>query len=385
MYTDAFFYDKKYLKYRSLFIILIIVLTCFYYMFSSADEFQADSESLVTHPIYAGINNIEIDHQYGLGRFSDRNDKSGSIIKNEIFDISPESAKTNLTYSAYISQIGIQGFIAYGVGAAFQSKITYSVLRFICCLAFIIVSYLIVIELRKKYGLFPAVVYWAVLLKASWLQNFAPNLYWIMFTWFLPMLLGLLCLNHENKRRIIYPLFFVSVFFKCLCGYEYISTIMMSGIAFLAAEWLIRKKKRKELFKCIFISGICMLLGFILAFLIHAFIYGDGSLSGGITELKHWLVDRRTFGNAADFDPVYSDSLNASIFDVIKMYLWDYSFGRKMLWLFIASSAAAGIQLFVFKRKSKLFVCMLICFLGTLSWIVLGKSHQGICRFPAIH
>ena len=93
-----------------------------------------------------------------------------------------------------------------------------------------------------KYNLLLAVIYYLTFLLSPWIVNFARNLYWVEFTWFIPMAIGLFCsININNKicRFTSYLLAFFSILIKCLCGYEYISTIMLSMITFLVIDFVV--------------------------------------------------------------------------------------------------------------------------------------------------
>ena len=60
-----------------------------------------------------------------------------------------------------------------------------------------------------------------------------------------------------------------------MCGYEFISTIMMSGIVFQTVEWITGRDSRMGKFKCVLLSGISMLMGFVSAAAIHVFILSN--------------------------------------------------------------------------------------------------------------
>ena len=106
-----------------------------------------------------------------------------------------------------------------------------------------------------------AFIFYITFLLSPWIVNFARNLYWVEFTWFLPMLIGLYCsyrIHSKNCRIFCYVAGFLTIAAKCLCGYEYISTIMLGLIAFLLIDFLksvFEKdfKKSKLLFNTIFI------------------------------------------------------------------------------------------------------------------------------------
>jgi hypothetical protein len=59
----------------------------------------------------------------------------------------------------------------------------------------------------------------------------APNLYWVVGIWFVPMAIAMHLAEEEDSRRRFYLIAAAFVFFlaKCLCGYEFISTVILAA------------------------------------------------------------------------------------------------------------------------------------------------------------
>ena len=225
-----------------------------------------------------------------------------------------------------------------------------------------------------------AAVFGLVTLLSPWTQNFSVNIYWVEFTWFIPILLELLVLNHYKKRFLLYPLFFVAIFVKCLCGYEYLSTIMAASIMFFIAEWFVHKEERWKLFRSVLVIGILSVAAFATVYLIHAYYNGFGDIGLGLRYMWSDLVRHRTYGEADMYIGVTKDSLNASVLVV----LWKYiGFGNingifnLMLSVLVVISLVYRnkVQKIDAKLETVLFVSSL---LAALSWIVLAKSHSYI-------
>jgi hypothetical protein len=64
---------------------------------------------------------------------------------------------------------------------------------------------------------------------------FAKSLFWVPWTWFLPLLVALLfghkLFSSVNKVVIVGAAFFVTFSIKFLCGYDYMTTVVLSSIA----------------------------------------------------------------------------------------------------------------------------------------------------------
>ena len=356
---------------------LVIILSVF--MLEGAESsFQNDSESLVVAKMVAeAIGDDIADSSFGLGVL-----KSDNNLDVDAYSLIYNDNLEGYHYESYMSQVGIQGHIFGKIVSIIPKMNKINLFRLICCCLLVIVLGLIIIQLHKRYGILFASIFGVVSFLSPWIVNFSRNLYWVEFTWFIPMLLGLLCINYEDKRKFIYPLFFIAIFIKSLCGYEYLSTIMMTGIMFLLVEWICNKEKRKSIFKTIFIIGICSLAGFIAAYIIHAYMYGSGNIFEGFKLMKVNLIERRTFGNASDFDPMFADSLNASIWDVIIKYFWFAGSpldGKLMCIIMVVTVFALIYQKTVLKENNTFEVSIfIISLLTTISWIVLGKAHSYI-------
>lgn len=356
-------------------LVLIGVIIVSIYMFENVEHM--DSEELVVSPMIAEILDLEIQKDgFGLGGLFSISDPEADIYA--ILGDVEQKLESGYTYGAYRSQIGLQGILCCIAAKIIPKLGLYCYLRLICCLLFVSTIFLILMQLYKKYGLLFSLIFGVTTFASPWVLKFSRNLYWVEFTWFIPMLLGIWCLNDKNKRKFIYPLFFLAIFVKCLCGYEYLSTVMMSGILFLVVEWICNKKDRKELTKVIFIVGICSLLGFVVSYIIHAFLYGKGDIIDGLQAMQVHLIQRRTFGNATDFAPVYTDSLNASILDVLKKYFFtirSYSYGI----LFVITVIALIYQRKILKKNNVFEISIFVVALwSTISWFILGKSHSYI-------
>ena len=394
-----------------IYIIAMTVILSWNYMFNSFDShnylfenFQEDSETLVTGVIYAERNNLSLS-QYGLGRFIDAKGRFESYNKGFIMDenwtygysntmpqivLSNQDIIRNVTQvgnrvmfsngdilqitgnyangdwiivtldaekplnfykygdlsmatyfdenmnllescelKEYSSQFGMQGKIFRRLARYISEENTFIVLHLFCCMTLAVIFSIIIILIWKKYNSLMAACFFIVFLFSPWIVNFSRNLYWVEFTWFIPMLVGLFCAYHINSslyRVISYMSAFVAVLGKCLCGYEYISTVMMGVISFLLVDLVkVISKKDKErtilLSKTTIIIGFMALLGFVTAICIHADIRGDGNLREGIKLIVMQDVYRRTNGgNLNEFAEVFWPSFNASIWETFSVY-----------------------------------------------------------------
>ena len=59
-------------------------------------------------------------------------------------------------------------------------------------------------EIYKRYGLNFSLSFFLVSLSTHWNVDFSRNLYWLEYTWFIPLLLGLCLINYNKKKVFIY-------------------------------------------------------------------------------------------------------------------------------------------------------------------------------------
>ena len=299
--------------------------------------------------------------------------------------------------TAYQSQVGLQGkiyrFIARQLPFAFEEKV--AALHLLNSIATAVVLTLLVILLSKKYNKILAGTFYLVFLLSPWIVNFGRNLYWVEFTWFIPMLVGLFCAMHfyDKKCRIAsYIAMYASITLKCLCGYEYISSVMLGGIAFLLVELLLAitekdKAKTRRLFVTIFLLGVAALAGFATALCVHAPLRGEGDLMLGLSNILKEDALRRTYGgDLNDFDFDTSLSQNASAWKVLCMY---FDFKTEIVTgtagnLFpLLCCIPLGIFGYDYQKKQlnkEHAFLYLVFFLVATSWFVLAKSHSYVHR-----
>ena len=304
-------------------------------------------------------------------------------LKNILPDFSIYETESNKMISRegvddYVSLVGIQGHIFSFLYN--NCHISLSMCYHINNLLLAVVLVVICVLVKKKTNLLFASIMYISFILSPWLTTFSRSLYWIAFAWFIPCIMAMLYFDQYKKRYLV--LMYLSVLFKCLAGYEYISTIFIFALSIPFAEIIKNRVNWKTIIKHLCIISIVMICGFITAILIHASIRGNNLLDG-INKIFVEDVLRRTYGNAQNFDPVYAESLNASPISVIAKYVYcfntDIIFGiRSNLFpvLLIISAIYAAYRLI----KDRYFYSFMyfIMLLAPLSWFILAKGHSYI-------
>lgn len=316
--------------------------------------------------------------------------KNGSLDHAVFFDADQNQLESGKIF-AYRSSYGLQGKVFRFLAHYMEKDQLLDNLNLLCCIASAFVFVILTFLVYAKYNRVLAGCFFITFWLSPWVVNFARNLYWVEFTWFLPMIVGLFCAwKIENRmcRIASYVLTLITVMGKCLCGYEYVSTIMMGGISFLVVDLmlsLINRDKQKEilLFKTIIIIGLAALLGFMLAICIHASLKGKGDVIKGIQNIIEQDVLRRTNGaDLNNYDSMYWPSFNASIWEVFCMY---FHFPTEII------TGIAGnmfpimciiplcILIYEYKIKKpdvESAIMYVMFFLTSVSWFYLAKSHS---------
>ena len=318
--------------------------------------------------------------------------RNGSLDETMFFDTNHEQLDKSLI-TAYKSQYGLQGKVFRHMSRYISEDEAILNLNLLCSLVTASVFVIIVFLLAVKYNLLFSVCFYATFLLSPWVVNFARNLYWVEFTWFIPMAVGLVCslkINSANWRIGCYIAAFISIIGKCLCGYEYISTVMMGLVSFLVIDLLLALVKKdnqavKLLFKTTIILGVVAIVGFMIAVCIHAQLKGNGSIKEGIKSIIENDVLRRTNGaDLNDFDPVYWPSMNASVWEVFCKY---FHFPTEIITGVTGNMfpilCVIPIVIFIYDFKNgntdyqNIFM-YLFFYLTSISWFCLAKSHSYI-------
>jgi len=367
--------------------VIVFLALCINYICTSDADYQADSESLAVGSMIYAENNDDFP-DYGLLSIQSY-DGDGAKVRSMMIE---GEELGNIQLSGYKSQLGLQGYVFIVLYRILRSSASAGKLLFVfrdlCAVLLSAVFTVLVFLLAKKYNRRFAAAFFAVFFLSPWIRNFASNLFWVAFTWFVPMLLGLILSMDYKKydRLFMYILITLSVAFKCACGYEYMSTMMMGLIMFSLGDlFACRKEDRKHIFFVIVKMGISALLGFALVIYIHALVRGDGSIGEGLASIWDKTVVRRTFGGDPSLYPeVLKDSFEATVAEVLKKY---FSFstqiiegipGEMFVPLIILALVIYIVRALRHSGEKQELPLMAFSFIATASWFILAKSHSYI-------
>lgn len=401
---------KKYIRCFFIIILMTVIFktNCIDDFNITHNEFQYESEDLVIGIIGAKHYDIATDW-YNLGTLMDATFDYDKVegydkLQGEQIYLQNRNETNNLYFKAYGSQIGIQGYVYGFISKNIYSKYLLEIFRWINCILLSLVIMSICIMIKLKYNKYMAFVWMFVFIFSPWIVNFSPNLYWVEFLWFLPLMLGLYSVTDvmmfRYKRQFIYVCAFLCIFLKAGCGYEYLSTILISMILFPTVDFINyyfvgEYEKSKQNLIDVLIIGLCGMIGFVMALGLHAYYRGGYDVYQGLQNIYKYDVLRRTaLGSVDNFssdNTLTMQSVNATILEVLARY-WNYYsnaynyniiLGLDGRWFkFISISSFLLITCEVYKTRNsesiKLLSMLIISFIASISWFVLAKSHSFI-------
>ena len=292
----------------------------------------------------------------------------------------------------YTSQSGIQGialtFLDY-ILPAFCFKAVF--LKSIVSLLLVVTVMTIVIWIGREFSLAAAIGAMTAFLYSQWLTVFARNLYWVPFTWFLPFCLGIVVAKQPflSRKYFLWLIaLMISVIIKCLCGFEYISTIFVSAVLPVIYYPLKKQLPWRDIFLRLLTASAVIILGFILSMLIYFihFTIHAGDITTAFNQIK-FIILKRTYGESGIDFGRFQKSVSADLFPVLKTY-----FSQKEIYWHLDTASLLITSLFILmifisfiipekhtKTKNKIAALLFITvlsFFGTLSWHIAAKGHS---------
>lgn len=172
----------------------------------------------------------------------------------------------------YTSQLGIQGILLAGVHDLLPDVSTQKISLVAASIISAVTAITFSMAVPKIYRLAgtPGVVaYWLALAFSPWTLTFSYSLYWVPFTIILPFMLMLNKgqLWHQDYGIKAFTIVFLAMLLKCLCGYEYITTVTLFACAGYVFSCAANGKEVKIKYLALIFSA-CV-AGFIAALALH--------------------------------------------------------------------------------------------------------------------
>ena len=357
-------------------------------------KFDTGKQAVISH-VDMDDSYLYVSYEFQDGR-QDYRGNQGTLQYIQVMDGVGGNTFSAGSVTPYVSQLGLQGhlFVMLAVGNLVRDNIILC--RMLLAFLFSIVLVLLCLELGNHYCKVFGIVFYFVSALSPWIIGFSTNVYWMEVTWFAPMLVGIYCANRVEKRKarwLSYLFTFMTVAFKCACGYEYITVVMLGTVVFLLTDLtmaILRKQKQKAglLLRTTFFIGLAALMGFVVVIIIHGYVRGNGYVIAGLKEIYASDVLRRTLGGeSGNFSDVYAESLEAPIWYVVARYcLFQTPLllgipGIAFIPLVILSFGMLVYGVALKKRPGDMMALYVWLGLMCISWFVLGKAHSYIHTF----
>ncbi len=349
---------------------------------------EETSDSLVLGRIMADASGLDRKGaNLGFG-FKDTAGYPDSVHESYVIFLAGSGIESAKGFVPYISQYGIQGIFFSKIHSTFGLSKLSHLQKINATLLAIVIVWLFFLY-RYIYDYRFATIFLVTMVSSPWVVQFARQLYWMSFLWFIPAILAAILYTQQRKKVRILLLFGItlSVFIKSLAGYEYLSSITLFACSVFVVAPFFKQNNEKSSLNLImlFLVFAACVIGFVGALLVHAGMRGDSILSG-LHNIYEEDVKRRTYGDPSLFDPAYKASLVVSPLSVLMTYVTQWK-TPLVLWLpgeifkFLIGFSIAGIcYKFIKGHPTRIrdAVLLIFFFMVPASWFVLAKAHSYI-------
>lgn len=316
----------------------------------------------------------------GTNKASNTDDSRDYDAQVKYFDNPALIAAEKPDWEPYDSQFGLQGIFFSLLDAVnplprhFRIGLYHFLAALMCAAALMWIGAMI----GERFGR-PALLGFAVVIGFEpMFTALAPNLYWAVGLWFIPMALAMRLVEMRDPgRRLLVAAIGGAVFVKALCGYEYITTVI------LAAATGCLLNTRDDAFydnvrdtAWVIVAGLA---GFFAAMLLHG-------LEAGFSTILARALDRTTVSGVSLSQGLVLGQF-ASVASVLRTYFGanDYTQIRNFGVVLGLIGVIAVLAFFEPRyswflgndrqRLRALAIAYLVSFAAPLSWFVLAKGH----------
>ena len=347
---------------------------------------QADSASIV-------LSDLIIDDT-----FPEYSKNFIQIMAKVAADKSPNLTNVD-SVRTYFSHLGVQSvllrpFFQLGTRVIFKDDPysqwkSYRLTQVVVALATALVLALLLTFLAYEFGLFSVSIMgvWVIFTNV-WLTIFARNIYWMAWSWFLPLLVVAYYLYQQNEKhyKYMYLFVFLTIALKASMGYEYLTTIMVMTTLPIFYFALSRMWTWKEFFSVFLKTSVACILGVVVTLIIHTILLGNFNI---ILDQLYW----RTI-NTKSGDP--NSDVTFTISSVLKMYFFNTIYNEipfaiavtfGVVFIFIRSLGQRFPRILQFfgtgiiipaQKVLALYVIITLSFFGALSHHIIFMQHSGI-------
>ena len=294
------------------------------------DNFQLDMESYV-------VGRLAIANQEGVfskGGLTGIHQSSQDSINTNLYqyDIYEKGIELNPEkFISYDSQTGGQAltfsFLDKIIPISKSKKIPF--FRFLTSVLTALLITCVLIWTFQNFGLSTAIITLILILFSQWMTVFGKNLWWSLWSFYLPFIALLRTLSNEmaRQKKITYHrlflIVFLSVLLKCFyTGFEYITTTLIMLCSPLIYYSIIGRWDVSNTLKRFGVIVAASVLSIMVSILL--LVYQIASLKGSVTEGFKYIHSRfliRTSGDGIEnLDTITQNSLNSNLHEVLARY-----------------------------------------------------------------
>ena len=228
-------------------------------------EHQIDSEQLVLDGLLYGFDKNK---NLKLGSYSRNTHDIKDYLKAREYYLNKNK---NGEFQKYESSFGLQVKLFYKlfVKGIDNLSLYHSIVSSLMAL---VVAFM-TLSIKRDFSLIVAIVFSSVFILSPWIVIFARNLFWLPFTWFLPIAISMHYSTSIFKNTKVFyvmiSLIFFSFLLKFLCGYEFITSIYFATCVPIIFNGIKQNIKNIKIFKNCLILFLIFLSAFIFSIIVH--------------------------------------------------------------------------------------------------------------------
>lgn len=350
---------------------------------------RSEKDGVFVHSGFTGVN-------YDKSIISTEADVLAEVYTHQL-DYYLGNNETPSEYSTYRSQTGGQAILFSIINSflPFEKTTNLDVLRLVNAFLTVLCFVVFIGWVSRNFGLLSAIIILILISLSTWLIMFSHNLWWALWSFYIPFLTMLLLLerNYKADRKMSFLkigcFLFVAVFFKCIfTGFEFISTTLIALMCPAVFYFFLEKKRFSNFILFSIKAGLVSIAAIIaeMLVLLVQFRFYVGSYTAGIEHII-FAFTRRT-----------NDSHSEYSYYPYSYIITKYLKGNVFEWGFLSQTSAAfhfvyliaiivvlGTMVYYFSRNLNeyykrlnisLLITTAVSFLAPLSWFIVFRQHS---------
>lgn len=310
----------------------------------------------------------------------------------------------------YNGNFGLQGMIFSLIDSFLiniNPKVKLNFYYFMNTVFLTLVLIYIVRWIYLEFGFFSILLTMISLLFSTRLVEFGRSLYWVTWTWFLPLAMSIYFLKKEEnqskyEKKKIFICLGIAILIKVLCGTEYISSILISTTIpyfyySIKNSWGIKKFIKRFIEICL-VSLFFVFLGILFTCIQNGI--ASGNIKDGFIQMSDNIKKRAisTKKNANEWAsiPIMKESIEASYAEVISKYINGTISNMKLINFPLLNKVSILYTLFLLiplsmirnrikdRKEIALTISVYLSFFASISWLVIAKPHSYIHTFNEV-